>query len=42
MYGSLNKTKLIKNDLKGIAKLMYQDLSVDTREPNKEKFRFYY
>ncbi|MFJ7854954.1 hypothetical protein ACIQX3_19595 [Peribacillus frigoritolerans] len=30
MFGSLNKTKLIKNDLKGIAKLMYQDVSVDT------------
>jgi hypothetical protein len=28
MYGSLNKTKLIKNDLKGIAKLKYQDVSV--------------
>ncbi|MED3832315.1 hypothetical protein [Peribacillus frigoritolerans] len=30
MFGSLNKTKLIKNDLKGIAKLMYQDVSDDT------------
>jgi hypothetical protein len=30
MFGSLNKTKLIKNDLKDIAKLMYQDVSVDT------------
>ncbi|MDO7487376.1 hypothetical protein Q5O89_19285 [Peribacillus frigoritolerans] len=30
MFGSLNKTKLIKNDLKGIAKLMYQDVSEDT------------
>lgn len=29
MFGSLNKTKLIKNDLKGIAKLMYQDVSDD-------------
>ncbi|WP_375088901.1 hypothetical protein ACDZ29_23660 [Peribacillus sp. RS7] len=30
MFGSLNRTKLIKNDLKGIAKLMYQDVSEDT------------
>ncbi|GAB6255207.1 hypothetical protein PSKAS_07290 [Peribacillus sp. N1] len=39
MFGSLNRTKLIKNDLKSIAKLMYQDVS---KEPNKEKFRFHY
>ncbi|MFA1710586.1 hypothetical protein ACDX66_02615 [Peribacillus frigoritolerans] len=30
MFGYLNKTKLIKNDLKGIVKLMYQDVSEDT------------
>ncbi|TKH12299.1 hypothetical protein FC678_09820 [Peribacillus simplex] len=30
MFGSLNRTKLIKNDLKSIAKLMYQDVSKDT------------
>ncbi|MFJ7509298.1 hypothetical protein ACIQW7_07515 [Peribacillus simplex] len=30
MLGSLNRSKLIKNDLKGIAKLMYQDVSKDT------------
>ncbi|MCK1983123.1 MULTISPECIES: hypothetical protein [Peribacillus] len=30
MFGSLNRTKLIKNDLKSMAKLMYQDVSKDT------------
>ncbi|MGE7760312.1 hypothetical protein [Peribacillus sp. NPDC097895] len=30
MFGSLNKTKLITNDLKGMAKLMYLDVSKDT------------
>lgn len=29
MCGFLNRTKLIKDDLKGIAKLMYQDVSND-------------
>lgn len=32
MFGSLNRSKLIKNDLKGIAKLMYQYVSEDTWE----------
>lgn len=40
MFGSLNRTKLIKNDLKGIAKLIKRYLG--SREPNKEKFRFHY
>lgn len=30
MFSFLNKNKLIKDDLKGIAKLMYQDVSNDT------------
>lgn len=30
MFGFLNKAKLIKDDLKGIAKLMYQDVSNDS------------
>ncbi|CAH0157662.1 hypothetical protein SRABI96_00875 [Peribacillus sp. Bi96] len=30
MFGFLNKTKLITNDLKGMAKLMYLDVSKDT------------
>jgi hypothetical protein len=29
MFGFINKQKLIKDDLKGIAKLMYQDVSKD-------------
>ncbi len=29
MFGFFKKTKLIKDDLKGIAKLMYQDVSED-------------
>ena len=30
MFGFLNRTKLRKDDLKGIAKLMYQDVSDDS------------
>ena len=30
MFGFLNKAKLIKDDLKGIAKLMYRDVSNDS------------
>jgi hypothetical protein len=30
MFSFLNRTKLIKDDLKGIAKLMYKDVSNDT------------
>ena len=29
MFGFLKRTKLIKDDLKGISKLMYQDVSDD-------------
>ena len=30
MFGFLNRAKLKKDDLKGIAKLMYQDVSEDS------------
>ncbi|SDN71724.1 hypothetical protein [Bacillus sp. OK048] len=30
MFSFINKAKLIKDDLKGIAKLMYQDVSEDS------------
>ncbi|MEH7255676.1 hypothetical protein V7111_26580 [Neobacillus niacini] len=30
MFSFINKEKLIKDDLKGIAKLMYQDVSEDS------------